>query len=84
MYIGVDYYPEHWPRAKWENYAALMAKARLNIVRMAEFAWVFMEPEEEIKWTDRCAGQNRQREADERAAQERPSQSFWPRVMRRR
>ncbi|MGD0093666.1 MAG: beta-galactosidase [Planctomycetota bacterium] len=55
MYIGVDYYPEHWPRAKWETYAGLMEKARFNIVRMAEFAWVFMEPEEgrfDFSWLD--------------------------------
>ncbi|MCY3023503.1 MAG: beta-galactosidase, partial [Planctomycetota bacterium] len=47
MYIGVDYYPEHWPRAKWETYARWMKQAHFNIVRMAEFAWVFMEPEED-------------------------------------
>src|SRR5208283_3116826 len=55
MFVGVDFYPEHWPQERWEPYAAWMAKAGFNIVRMAEFAWVFMEPEEgryEFSWLD--------------------------------
>lgn len=55
MYIGVDFYPEHWPRAKWETYARWMKQAQFNIVRMAEFAWVNMEPEEgrcDFAWLD--------------------------------
>jgi beta-galactosidase len=46
MYIGVDYYPEHWPRDRWETDAALMEEAGFNVVRLAEFAWVLLEPEE--------------------------------------
>src|ERR1051325_8708998 len=46
MYVGVDYYPEHWPRERWETDARLMHEAGFNVVRLAEFAWVFMEPEE--------------------------------------
>jgi len=46
MYVGVDYYPEHWPRERWETDARLMQEAGLNVVRLAEFAWVMMEPEE--------------------------------------
>jgi beta-galactosidase len=55
MYIGVDYYPEHWPRSRWEVDAKAMRKAGFNIVRLAEFAWAFMEPEEgrfEFGWLD--------------------------------
>jgi beta-galactosidase len=55
MYIGADFYPEHWPRAKWETYARWMKQAQFNIVRMAEFAWVNMEPEEgrfDFEWLD--------------------------------
>jgi beta-galactosidase len=55
MYIGVDYYPEHWPRARWDFDARAMRKAGFNVVRLAEFAWVFMEPEEgrfEFGWLD--------------------------------
>jgi beta-galactosidase len=46
MYIGADYYPEHWPRERWDVDAELMRKAQFNVVRLAEFAWVNMEPEE--------------------------------------
>jgi len=56
MYVGVDYYPEHWPVERWETDAALMQKAGFNVVRMAEFAWVNLEPEEgtfEFGWLDR-------------------------------
>lgn len=55
MYIGTDYYPEHWPRERWNTDAKLMQKAGFNIVRLAEFAWVDMEPEEgrfEFGWLD--------------------------------
>jgi beta-galactosidase len=43
--FGADYYPEHWPEERWEVDAGLMQKAGFNIVRLAEFAWVKMEPE---------------------------------------
>ncbi len=46
MKIGASYYPEHWPRERWAEDARLMREAGFNVVRMAEFAWVFMEPEE--------------------------------------
>jgi len=46
MYIGVDYYPEHWTRERWGTDARLMQEAGFNVVRLSEFAWSFMEPEE--------------------------------------
>jgi beta-galactosidase len=55
MYIGVDYYPEHWERKRWDVDARLMKKAGFNVVRLAEFAWAFMEPEEgrfEFGWLE--------------------------------
>lgn len=55
MYIGADYYPEHWPRERWTTDAKLMKEAGFNIVRMAEFAWVKMEPVEglyDFSWLD--------------------------------
>jgi len=57
MYIGVDYYPEHWPQERWETDARLMQEAGLNVVRLAEFAWVNLEPREgqyEFEWLDRA------------------------------
>ncbi|MBN1145752.1 MAG: beta-galactosidase [Anaerolineales bacterium] len=57
FYFGVDYYPEHWPGERWPEDARLMAEAGINIVRMAEFAWSKMEPEDgryEFGWLDRA------------------------------
>ncbi len=57
MYIGVDYYPEHWPQRRWATDVAMMKKAGFNVVRLAEFAWVNMEPTEgrfEFGWLDQA------------------------------
>ena len=56
MYVGVDYYPEHWPEERWPVDIALMREAGFNIVRLAEFAWHRLEPSEghyELQWL-RC------------------------------
>ncbi|NLY60328.1 MAG: hypothetical protein GX054_02305, partial [Clostridiales bacterium] len=42
--FGVDYYPEHWPRERWETDAKLMKEMGIDLVRMAEFSWAKMEP----------------------------------------
>ncbi|MGI6367713.1 MAG: beta-galactosidase [Anaerolineae bacterium] len=57
MYFGADYYPEHWPEERWEQDARLMQEAGLNVIRMAEFAWTYMEPREgefNFGWLDRA------------------------------
>ncbi|WP_219835760.1 beta-galactosidase [Paenibacillus sp. R14(2021)] len=57
MYFGVDYYPEHWPEERWPIDAEMMKQANINIVRLAEFAWAKMEPEEgvyDFAWLDRA------------------------------
>ncbi len=57
LYFGVDYYPEHWPEERWPEDARLMAEAGFNVVRLAEFAWSRMEPEEgryDLGWLDRA------------------------------
>lgn len=53
MRFGADYYPEHWPEERWETDARLMSEAGFNTVRLAEFAWSKMEPEQgryEFDW----------------------------------
>ena len=37
IHFGVDYYPEHWPRERWETDAQLMKEMGVQVVRMAEF-----------------------------------------------
>ena len=56
IYVGVDYYPEHWPQERWETDLRMMNEAGFNVVRVAEFSWVLFEPEEgkyEFDWLDR-------------------------------
>lgn len=53
--IGADYYPEQWPEQMWEQDADRMKECGVKVVRMAEFAWSRMEPEEGIydfEWLD--------------------------------
>jgi len=55
MYLGVDYYPEHWERERWDIDADLMEKAGIEVVRLAEFAWSKLEPDDEVydfSWLD--------------------------------
>lgn len=55
--IGVDYYPEQWEEKLWEEDADKMQQAGVKIVRMAEFAWSRLEPEEgvyDFAWLDRA------------------------------
>lgn len=57
FYFGVDYYPEHWPEERWPEDVKLMRSAGFNIVRLAEFAWSKLEPEEreyDFAWLDRA------------------------------
>lgn len=54
---GVDYYPEAWDESRWEKDATMMQAAGINFVRLAEFSWVKMEPEEghfDFAWLDRA------------------------------
>lgn len=55
MRIGVDYYPEHWERERWDIDAQMMKDAGIQVVRLAEFAWSLFEPREgefEFAWLD--------------------------------
>lgn len=53
--IGVDYYPEHWPRELWQQDIDLMVKTGVTTVRIAEFSWGLLEPKEgqfDFEWLD--------------------------------
>ena len=55
MKIGVDYYPEQWERKYWREDADQMKEAGVRIVRMGEFAWSRLEPQEKqysFEWLD--------------------------------
>lgn len=57
--LGVAYYPEQWPRDRWEIDARLMAEAGLSVVRIAEFAWAQLEPRpgvHDFDWLDEVVG----------------------------
>lgn len=56
MYYGAAWYPEHWPEERWPVDLKMMRDAGMNVVRVAEFAWSRMEPQEgriELDWLER-------------------------------
>lgn len=46
MYLGVDYYPEHWDSALIDEDIDRIKKMGANIIRIGEFAWHLMENQE--------------------------------------
>jgi len=46
MYFGVDYYPEQWDYSLIDDDLNRIASSELNCIRVAEFAWHLMEPNE--------------------------------------
>lgn len=55
MYLGCAYYPEYWPKERWETDLKLMKDLDFNVVRLAEYSWVKIEPEEgkyQFEWLD--------------------------------
>ncbi len=57
IYVGAAYYPEMWPESEVEKDIARMKEAGVNLVRVAEFAWGKMEPEEgkfDFGWLERA------------------------------
>ena len=67
MFFGVDYHPEHWVypyagtpddrEARWKQDVELMVAAGVNAVRMGEFVWGLVEPEEgkfDFAWMKRA------------------------------
>jgi beta-galactosidase len=60
LHFGAAYYPEHWPEARWTEDLRLMTEAGMTVVRMAEFAWSSLEPEEgrfDLEWLERAIAQ---------------------------
>lgn len=54
-YFGAAYYPEVFPHDEWEADIARMAEAGMNVVRLAEAAWLYLEPAEgqfSFQWLD--------------------------------
>jgi beta-galactosidase len=45
LLYGGDYNPEQWPEAVWRSDVQLMREAGVNLVTVAVFAWVRLEPE---------------------------------------
>jgi len=57
MRLGCCYYPEHWPEDWWAEDARRMAEMGLSRVRIGEFAWSRIEPEQgryDWGWLDRA------------------------------
>jgi beta-galactosidase len=57
LLLGTAWYPEQWPESRWEADLALMQQAGVHMVRVGEFAWSRMEPEEghyDLDWLDRA------------------------------
>jgi beta-galactosidase len=57
LLLGAAWYPEQWPESRWEADLELMQKAHVHVVRVAEFAWTALEPEEgkyDLDWLERA------------------------------
>lgn len=55
--LGICYYPEHWPESMWAQDAKEMKELGLRYVRIGEFAWSRIEPNEgkyTFDWLDRA------------------------------
>lgn len=54
--LGFDYYPEHWGEEEWPQDLTWMRELGVSCIRIAEYAWTRLEPEEgrfEFAWLDR-------------------------------
>ncbi len=57
LLLGAAWYPEQWPESGWNADLQLMEDAHLHVVRVGEFAWSTMEPEEghyDLDWLERA------------------------------
>jgi beta-galactosidase len=57
LLLGAAWYPEQWPESRWDADLQLMEGAHLHVVRVGEFAWSTIEPEEghyDLDWLERA------------------------------
>jgi beta-galactosidase len=57
LLLGAAWYPEQWPESRWNADLDLMQKAHLHVVRVGEFAWTSLEPQEgkyDLDWLERA------------------------------
>src|SRR5690348_16188879 len=57
LWLGAAWYPEQWPQRDWERDLSLMQAAGINVVRVGEFAWSRLEPQEgryDFEWLARA------------------------------
>jgi beta-galactosidase len=57
LLLGAAWYPEQWPESQWEPDLERMEAAHIHFVRVGEFAWSTMEPEEgqyQFDWLERA------------------------------
>ena len=57
IFLGTAWYPEQWPESRWDADLALMEQAHIRFVRVGEFAWSTMEPQEgqyHFDWLERA------------------------------
>jgi beta-galactosidase len=55
--LGAAWYPEQWPESRWVEDLKLMEAAHIHVVRVGEFAWSRLEPQEgqfDLDWLDRA------------------------------
>ncbi|RMD82789.1 MAG: beta-galactosidase, partial [Lentisphaerae bacterium] len=55
IYFGAAYYPEHRDPERWDYDLEQMEKANVNCLRVAEFAWSRLEPEDgryDFEWLE--------------------------------
>jgi hypothetical protein len=57
LLLGAAWYPEQWPESRWNADLDLMQKAHMHLVRIGEFSWSKLEPEEgvyDLDWMERA------------------------------
>jgi beta-galactosidase len=57
LLLGSAWYPEQWPEDRWNADLDLMQKAHMHMVRVGEFAWTALEPQEghyDLDWLERA------------------------------